>query len=116
MSVGGIRGSRLAFRSRVARIPTTRIADSKVGRGTNPRIGTCWAPVVCRARPFDLPDPGLPIEGLEQVVGGLLDGLVAPLGRAVQDRDDPGAVDPPEVAEDERIAGLGLVGGALRQA
>jgi hypothetical protein len=48
-------------------------------------------------------------------VGGELDLLVAPFGSAVLAGDQPGPVDPAQVAVDEGIAGLGLVGGALGQ-
>jgi len=49
----------------------------------------------------------LPIEVLEELIGRLLDRLVPPLRGAEQHRDDPGPMDPPEVAEDERITRLG---------
>ena len=42
-------------------------------------------------------------------MGRELDLLVAPLRGPEVDGDDPGAVDPPEVAEDERVARLRLV-------
>ena len=53
----------------------------------------------------------LRVELLEQIVGGELDVLVAPLGRPVDAGDQAGPVDPPEVAEHEGVAGLRLVGG-----
>src|SRR4051812_45627607 len=46
-------------------------------------------------------------------MGGELDLLVTPFGRAVVAGDDPGAVDAAEVAVDERVARFGLVVGAL---
>ena len=48
-------------------------------------------------------------------MGRELDLLVAPLGGPVVAGDDPGPVDPPEVAVDERVAGLRLAGRALGQ-
>ena len=45
-----------------------------------------------------------------------LDRLVAPLRRPENTRDDGRAMDPPEVAHDEGVAALGLVGRALGQA
>jgi hypothetical protein len=44
-----------------------------------------------------------------------LDLLVPPLRGAEVDGDDPRSMHPPEVAEDERVAGLGVVGSALGQ-
>ena len=61
-------------------------------------------------------DAGGLVQLLEQVVGGELDRLVPPLRGAVDAGDQPGAVHPAEVAVDERVAGLGLVVGALGQA
>jgi hypothetical protein len=46
------------------------------------------------------------VEVLQQVVRRELDLLVAPLGGAVDARDQPAAVDPAEVAVDERVARL----------
>jgi len=46
-------------------------------------------------------------------VGGELDLLVPPLGRPVHAGDDAHAVDTPEVPVDERVPGLGLVGGTV---
>src|SRR6187397_2807907 len=57
-------------------------------------------------------DAGLRVELLEQVVGGELDLLVAPLRGAEHAGNQPAPVKPPEVAEDEGVAGLGLVGRA----
>src|ERR1700757_1772083 len=54
---------------------------------------------------------GQPVQPLQQIVGGQLDLLVPPLGRPVQAGDDAHPVDAPEVAVDERVPGLGLVGG-----
>src|SRR6185437_8683230 len=70
-----------------------------------------------QARPasarLDLGDAGLSVEVLEELVGGLLDRLVAPLGGTEEDGDDPGPMDAPEVAEDERVARLRVVRGTL---
>src|SRR5215217_5000025 len=49
-------------------------------------------------------------------MGGELDRLVPPLRRPVHARDQPHAVDPAEVAVDERVARLRLVRRALREA
>src|SRR6185436_15142867 len=56
-------------------------------------------------------DAGLRVELLEQVVGGQLDLLVAPLRGPEHAGDQAAPMKAPEVAEDERVAGLGLVGG-----
>ena len=53
------------------------------------------------------------VEHLEQLVGGELDLLVAPLRGPVVAGDQAGAMHAAQVAVDERVAGLGLVGGAL---
>src|SRR5919106_4163186 len=53
------------------------------------------------------------VEPLQQLVRDELDLLVAPLGCAVVAGDQAHAMDPAEVAVDERVAGLRLVGGAL---
>ena len=53
------------------------------------------------------------VEVLEQVVGRQLDRLVAPLRGSVHARDEPAAVHPTQVAVDEGVARLGLVGRAL---
>ena len=55
----------------------------------------------------------LRVEPLQQLVGGELDRLVAPLGGAVHAGDQPHAVDAAEVAVDERVARLRLVVRAL---
>jgi hypothetical protein len=57
----------------------------------------------------------LPVEQLQQLVGGQLDFLVSPLGGSVVAGDQAGPVDSAEVAVDERVPGLCLVGGALGQ-
>src|SRR5688572_22642948 len=44
-----------------------------------------------------------------------LDLLVAPFGRPIDAGDQTRAVDPPEVAVDERVPCLGLIGGAFGQ-
>ena len=49
-------------------------------------------------------------------MGGQLDLLVPPLGRPVVAGDEAHPVDAPEVAVDEGVARLGLVGGAVGQA
>src|SRR4051794_40213829 len=53
------------------------------------------------------------VQQLQQVVGGQLDLLVPPLGRPVVAGDDAHPVHAAEVAVDERVAGLGLLGRAL---
>jgi hypothetical protein len=55
------------------------------------------------------------VQVLQQLVGGQLDLLVAPFSGSVVARDDPGAVDAPEVAKYKRVTLLGLVGRAVRQ-
>jgi len=40
---------------------------------------------------------------------GKLDLLLAPLGRPVLAGDQPGSMDAPKIAIDERISGLGLI-------
>src|SRR6185369_95025 len=66
-----------------------------------------------RAEPASVgADAGLRVELLEQVVGGQLDLLVAPLRGAEHARDQAAPMEPPEVAEDERVPGLRLVGRA----
>ena len=68
-----------------------------------------------RTRGFAARNSAAPgVELLQEVVGGELDLLVAPLGRPVQAGDQADAVDAPEVAVDERVAGLGLVVRARR--
>jgi hypothetical protein len=49
-------------------------------------------------------------------VGGELDGLVAILGGPEVAGDDARPMDAPEVADDERVAALGLVGRPIGQA
>ena len=51
---------------------------------------------------------------LQQVVGGQLDLLVPPLRRAVHAGDQSAAMHAAEVAEDEGVAALGVLGGGLR--
>src|SRR5215218_905924 len=53
------------------------------------------------------------VEVLEEVVGGELDLLVAPFGGPVQAGDQAHAVQAAEVAVDEGVPGLSLVGGAV---
>src|SRR6266516_6625645 len=53
------------------------------------------------------------VQALQQLVRRQLDLLVAPLGGAVVTGDEAHAMYPPEVSVDERVAGLGLVCGAL---
>ena len=60
-------------------------------------------------------DSGLAVELLQQLVGGELDRLVAPLGRTVVAGDEAAAVQAAEVAVDERVARLGVLGRALGQ-
>ena len=48
-------------------------------------------------------------------MGGELDLLVAPLGRPVLTGDQPHPVNAPEVAVDEAVTRLRLVGSALRE-
>jgi hypothetical protein len=60
-----------------------------------------------------VPSTGRRVEVLEEVVGGELDFLVSPLRRPVDAGDQTGAVDPAEVAVDERVARLGLIGRPL---
>ena len=62
-----------------------------------------------------LADPRHLVEPLQQLVRRQLDLLVPPLRGPVDARDEAAAVDPAEVAVDERVAGLGLVVGALGQ-
>ena len=79
--------------------------------------------VVCKQRDPPAPprapvtdgsgDPGHLVQLLEQTVGGALDLFVPPLRRPVHARDQPRAVDAAEVAVDEGVARLGLVGGAV---
>ena len=54
-------------------------------------------------------DPRHPVQPLQEVVGGELDLLVPPLGRAIDARDQSRTVHAPEVAEAERVARLGPV-------
>ena len=56
------------------------------------------------------------VEALQQVVGGQFDRLVPPLGGPVHAGDEAGAVHPPEVAVDERVARLRLVVGPVGEA
>ena len=83
-----------------------------------PRPGAIWRlPATIRRLSGDS-TPGSAadaVEVLQEVVRRELDLLVAPLGGAVDARDQPAAVDPAEVAVDERVARLGLLRGALRQ-
>src|SRR4029079_16456158 len=60
--------------------------------------------------------PGRLVEVLEEPMGGELDGLMAPLRCAVDAGDERRPMDALEVPEDERVAGLGLVAGAVGQA
>ena len=53
------------------------------------------------------------VEVLEEVVGGQLDLLVAPLGGPVLAGDQAHAVEAAEVAVDEGVPSLGLVAGAI---
>src|SRR5205085_4207170 len=67
-----------------------------------------------------VPRPGrssgaLAVEVLEQVVGGQFDRLVVPLRGPVDAGDEGRPVYAPEVAVDEGVAGLGLIGGPLGQ-
>ena len=62
------------------------------------------------------PDAGGAIEQLEQLVRRQLDLLVTPLGGAELAGDDARPMDPSEVADDERVATLRLVGRAIGQA
>src|SRR5262245_27863444 len=55
------------------------------------------------------------VELLQQSVGGSLDFLVPPLGRAVEAGDQATSVQAAKVAVHERVSRLGLVGGALGQ-
>jgi hypothetical protein len=66
--------------------------------------------------PSAFSDAGALVEVLKELVRGAFDGLVAPFGGTEQDGDDPGAVDPSKVTEDEGVARLRLVGGPVRQA
>jgi hypothetical protein len=50
-----------------------------------------------------------PVEQLQQVVGGQLDLLMAPLGRPVMAGDQAGPMQATEVAVDERVSCLGLL-------
>ena len=63
-----------------------------------------------------MPPSAFSVEALQQVVRGELDGLVPPLGRAVDAGDQARAVHTAEVAVDERVAGLRLVVRALGEA
>jgi DNA-binding SARP family transcriptional activator len=56
---------------------------------------------------------GQGVQALQQVVGGQLHVLVAPLGGPVDAGDQAGAVHAAEVAVDERVPRLGLLGRAL---
>src|SRR5215468_1531300 len=56
------------------------------------------------------------IQALQQVVRGKLDFLVPPLGRPVLTGDDAYAVQTAEVAEDERVPGLGVILGTVGEA
>ena len=67
-------------------------------------------PITCRPKSKR---SWLVVEVLQQVVGGQLDRLVAPLGGAVLAGDQPHAVHAAEVAVDERVPRLGLVVGAV---
>ena len=53
------------------------------------------------------------VEQLQELVGGELDLLVTPFRGPVMGGDQPGAVQAPEVAVDEGVARLGLVGRAI---
>src|SRR6478672_5246685 len=53
------------------------------------------------------------VQPLQEDVGGQFDLLVPPLGGPVQAGDDAHPVDAPEVAVDERVPGLGLIGGTV---
>jgi hypothetical protein len=53
------------------------------------------------------------VQTLQQVVGGELDLLVPPLGGPVLAGDDAHAVQPAQVAVDERVPGLGLILGTV---
>ena len=57
--------------------------------------------------------PARLVKALKQVVSGQLDRLVTPLGRPEVAGDDRRAVDPAEVFDDERMAGLRLAVGAV---
>ena len=49
---------------------------------------------------------GLPVQVLQELVRRKLDLLVAPLGSPEVARDDPGAVDSPEVADGPELASV----------
>jgi hypothetical protein len=53
-----------------------------------------------------------PCRGPGAACGRELDLLVIQLGGSVVTCDEPGAMEPPEVAEDERVSGLSLHGRA----
>src|SRR5687767_13940659 len=86
---------------------SVRSAASRVRRAPLPGSKFCTSAIR---------DPRLRVEDLQQLVSGELDLLVAPLGGAVQAGDQPVAVDPAEVAEDEREPRLRLLTGALGEA
>ena len=90
------------------RPPARRPADP-VRRGDGPPRG-----------PSPRPGSGLlgarAVEQLQQVVRRQLHVLVAPLGRAVDAGDQPGAVDAAEIAVHEGVAGLGLLRRPLGEA
>ena len=58
-------------------------------------------------------DAGLRVEFLEQVVGGQLDLLVAPLCSPVEASDQADAVETPEISVGERVPCLGFVRGTV---
>jgi hypothetical protein len=53
------------------------------------------------------------VEVLQELMGGELDLLVSPLGRAVMTSDQSHPVDAPEVPIDECVSGLGVVARAV---
>ncbi len=93
---GDGRAARLG--SATTRLPSCGSASSTSCSGPNP--------TACR--------PGLRVEVLQQIVGGQLDVLVPPFRSSVDAGDQAGAVNPAQVAVDERVSRLGVVLWRLR--
>src|SRR3954463_13275435 len=93
--------------------PQVRAPFARVARRSPP----AHAATSSRARDLRCPavSPASLVEVLQQLVRRAFDVLVPPLGRPVQAGDHPAAVEPPEVAVDERVPRLGPVPGTLGQ-
>ena len=86
---------------RAARLGSRR----RAGRDAGP-LPRLRAPALARRLAAPVPSS---VEVLEQLVGGQFDVLVPPLRCAVDAGDQARAVDPAQIAVDERVPGLGVV-------